>query len=83
MFDNVYILLVNEQGKNNEEDDGALTSYLNRLPDRLRFRLACAVNLRSDIGFKVRYIIIYTPHQACIVVTDNQYMLYIKSLWQI
>nr|VDC86071.1 unnamed protein product [Brassica oleracea] len=45
-------LYVNEQGKNNEEDDGALTSYLNRLPDRLRFRLACAVNLRSDIGFK-------------------------------
>ena len=31
MFDSVYILLVNEQGKNNEEDDGALTSYPNRL----------------------------------------------------
>ncbi|XP_048625758.1 wax ester synthase/diacylglycerol acyltransferase 7-like [Brassica napus] len=45
-------LYVNEQGKNNEEDDGALTSYPNRLPDRLRFRAACAVNLRSDIGFK-------------------------------
>ncbi|WZY80423.1 hypothetical protein YC2023_026807 [Brassica napus] len=52
-------LYVNEQGKNNEEDDGALTSYPNRLPDRLRFRAACAVNLRSDIGFKallVHYI---------------------------
>lgn len=59
MFDNVYLLLVNEQGRNNEEEDGALTSYPNHFPDRLRFRVACAVNLRSDIGFKVRYIIVY------------------------
>ncbi|KAF2615050.1 hypothetical protein F2Q70_00007354 [Brassica cretica] len=43
---------VNEQGKNSEEEDGALTWYPNHLPDRLRFRAACAVNLRPDIGFK-------------------------------
>ncbi|XP_013627828.1 PREDICTED: O-acyltransferase WSD1-like isoform X1 [Brassica oleracea var. oleracea] len=45
-------LYVNEQGRNNEEEDGALTSYPNHFPDRLRFRVACAVNIRSGIGFK-------------------------------
>ncbi|KAF8118168.1 hypothetical protein N665_0006s0161 [Sinapis alba] len=39
-------------GKKKEEEDGALTSYPNHLPDRLRFRAGCAVNLRSDIGLK-------------------------------
>ena len=53
MFDNVYILLVNEQGKNSEEEDGALTWYPNHLPDRLRFRAACAVNLRPDIDSRL------------------------------
>ncbi|KAL9279655.1 putative O-acyltransferase, WSD1, O-acyltransferase WSD1 [Arabidopsis thaliana] len=40
-----------EHEKNNE-DDGVLTSYTNNLPDRIRFRAGCTVNLRSDIGFK-------------------------------
>ncbi|XP_010492001.1 PREDICTED: O-acyltransferase WSD1-like [Camelina sativa] len=33
-------------------EDGALTSHTNNLPDGMRFRVACTVNLRSDIGFK-------------------------------
>ncbi|ESQ41212.1 hypothetical protein EUTSA_v10013397mg [Eutrema salsugineum] len=44
---------LNQQyGKKNEEEGGALTSYPNHLPSKLRFRVGCTVNLRSDIGFK-------------------------------
>ncbi|CAH8303375.1 unnamed protein product [Eruca vesicaria subsp. sativa] len=39
-------------GNKKEEEDGTLTSYPNHLPDRLRFRVGCAVNLRSDTGLK-------------------------------
>ncbi|CAH2072902.1 unnamed protein product [Thlaspi arvense] len=48
----VYILFLEKQGKKIEEEDGALASYKNHLPRRLRFRSGCTVNLRSDIGFK-------------------------------
>lgn len=39
-------------GNKKEEAGGALTSYPNHLPDRLRFRTGCVINLRSDIGLK-------------------------------
>ncbi|XP_010441804.1 PREDICTED: O-acyltransferase WSD1-like [Camelina sativa] len=41
-----------QQDKNNEEDGALLTSYPNSLPDGIRFRAGCTVNLRPDIGFK-------------------------------
>ncbi|KAL1199128.1 Wax ester synthase/diacylglycerol acyltransferase 7 [Cardamine amara subsp. amara] len=43
---------LNRQYAKKNEEDGALTSYSNNLPDGIRFRAACTVNLRSDIGFK-------------------------------
>uniref|UniRef100_M4CPM2 Uncharacterized protein n=1 Tax=Brassica campestris TaxID=3711 RepID=M4CPM2_BRACM len=39
----------------------ALSRYLSRLYDRLRFRAACAVNLRSDIGFKAAATLFNQP----------------------
>ncbi|XP_010453795.2 PREDICTED: O-acyltransferase WSD1-like [Camelina sativa] len=43
-------LVSQEQDKNDELEDGSvLTSYL---PDGIRFRAGCTVNLRPDIGFK-------------------------------
>uniref|UniRef100_A0A0D3B0U8 Uncharacterized protein n=1 Tax=Brassica oleracea var. oleracea TaxID=109376 RepID=A0A0D3B0U8_BRAOL len=39
-------------GNKKKEEDGALTSYPNHLLDRLRFRVGCVVNLRSDIGLQ-------------------------------
>ncbi|KAG7555042.1 O-acyltransferase WSD1 C-terminal [Arabidopsis suecica] len=43
---------LNRQYDKKKEEHGALTSYQNNLPDGIRFRVACTVNLRSDIGFK-------------------------------
>ncbi|XP_023636521.1 O-acyltransferase WSD1 isoform X2 [Capsella rubella] len=41
-----------EQDKKNEKDGALLTPFPNNLPDGIRFRAGCTVNLRSDIGFK-------------------------------
>lgn len=57
------MVFLDKQGKKNEEE-GVLSSNQNHLPSKLRFRAGCTVNLRSDIGFKVRDIFsIYTLHQ--------------------
>lgn len=49
----MYILLLDKLDNKNEED-GVLIAYPNNLPDGIRFRAGCTVNLRSEIGFKVR-----------------------------
>ncbi|XP_009131286.1 O-acyltransferase WSD1 [Brassica rapa] len=41
-----------KRGNKKEEENGTLTSYPNHLPDRPRFRAACTVNMRSNIGSK-------------------------------
>ncbi|XP_010453319.1 PREDICTED: O-acyltransferase WSD1-like [Camelina sativa] len=43
---------LNRRYDKRNEENGALTSCPNNLPDGIRFRVACTVNLRSDIGFK-------------------------------
>ncbi|XP_019084181.1 PREDICTED: O-acyltransferase WSD1-like [Camelina sativa] len=43
---------LNRRYDKRNEENGALTSYPNNLPEGIRFRVACTVNLRSDIGFK-------------------------------
>ena len=54
------MVFLDKQGKKNEEE-GVLSSNQNHLPSKLRFRAGCTVNLRSDIGLKVREIFsIYT-----------------------
>ncbi|KAF3543046.1 hypothetical protein DY000_02000509 [Brassica cretica] len=48
-------------GNKKKEEDGALTSYPNHLPDRLRFRVGCVVNQRSDIGLQAAATLFNQP----------------------
>ncbi|CAN6974423.1 unnamed protein product [Brassica oleracea var. botrytis] len=43
---------LNRRYDNKNEEDGVLIAYPNNLPDGIRFRAGCTVNLRSEIGFK-------------------------------
>lgn len=51
------VLFLDKQG-NADVESGTSTSDQNNLPDRIRFRAGVSVNLRKEIGIKVRYLLL-------------------------